>query len=267
MNKGEELGLALEFEQTEYNDASWPIVGEVTSTQEFSPLKVQVLPSSFSADPMFGSYGGTTPPGTAHRWHLPDDLAYKVEAEQGASGEDSPADDSIQLSKEDLERMIAEAEARGREAAYDEAVSTQSAKMAELEDRLQKMLDELVAQLNDHLVAVEKAAVKLSLELAHKLIGQGVEVHPEYIVEIVKQGLAHVGGASIRGIRVSPADFEFINVVGVFKKLKELNGSWEFSSDESIKSGCIIDTSSGEIDFQVDAAWERIKEKVIKVVL
>lgn len=267
MTKAEGLGMALEFEQTPYHDASWPVVGEVAPSPDFTPMKVQVLPSTFSADPMFGSYGGVTPPGTEHRWHLPEGLAYKAVEKQSVNTNKTEAkEDNLQLSKPELDRMLAAAEAKGRESAIAEAVEGQQSKMAELEGRLQQMLDELVGQLNQHISGIEKAAVKLSIELAHKLIGQGVEVNPEYIVEVVKEALTHLGGASIKGIRVSPADYEFINVIGVFKKLKEVNGSWEFSPDDEVKAGCVVDTSAGEIDFQIDAAWERIKERVIRVI-
>jgi flagellar assembly protein FliH len=229
-------------------------------------MRVVVLPSTFAADPMFGSYGGVTPAGTAHRWHLPEGVAYKPANAEKAQTETQAVDDTISLAKDELNRLLAEAESKGREAAITEAVEAQQTKMAELEGRLQQMLDELVSQLNQHILGIEKAAVKLSIELAHKLIGQGVEVNPEYIVDVVKDALKHVGGASIKGIRVSPADYEFINVIGVFKKLKEVNGSWEFAPDEEVKSGCVVDTSAGEIDFQLDGAWERIKDKVIRVI-
>lgn len=266
MAKAEGLGMALEFQQTPYHDASWPIVGEVDLNPDFTPMKVAVLPSTFSADPMFGSYGGVTPSGVSHRWHLPEGIAYKAPEKERTQSDSEVPDDTVTLNKDQLAKMLAEAEEKGREAAIADAVEAQQGKMAELEGRLQQMLDELVGQLNQHILGIERAAVKLSIELAHKLIGQGVEVNPEYIVDVVKEALKHLGGASIKGIRVSPADYEFINVVGVFKKLKEVNGSWEFSPDEEVKSGCVVDTSSGEIDFQIDAAWERIKEKVIKVI-
>jgi flagellar biosynthesis/type III secretory pathway protein FliH len=47
--------------------------------------------------------------------------------------------------------------------------------------------------------------------------------------------------------------------------MKEYDGSWSFVQDETIRAGCVVETSSGEVDFRLDQAWERIKDNVVKV--
>ena len=89
-------------------------------------------------------------------------------------------------------------------------------------------------------------------------------INPEYITQIVKEAVRSVGGASILRVRVSPEDMEFIKVVGLSEQLGELAKGWAFEADATIKSGCIVDSSAGEADFQLDRAWERIRAGVIK---
>jgi flagellar biosynthesis/type III secretory pathway protein FliH len=57
---------------------------------------------------------------------------------------------------------------------------------------------------------------------------------------------------------------EFIEVVGVKKNLRGFDGTWNFESDPTIKSGCVVESSAGEIDFQLDKAWERIQTAVVR---
>ena len=87
----------------------------------------------------------------------------------------------------------------------------------------------------------------------------------EYINDVIRAGLERLGSSRPLRIRVSAQDFEFIEVVGIAKSMKEYDGTWAFVADESINAGCIVETSAGEIDFQLDEAWERIKQNVVSI--
>ena len=119
--------------------------------------------------------------------------------------------------------------------------------------------------MNEAARKVESEAVKFSVEIAEKLVGHAVEINPEYILPIIREALSKAGTANINRVRVSPEDFEFIEVVGVRKVIQEKEGSWDFEADETIRSGCVIDTSAGEIDFRLDEAFKRIADSVVRI--
>jgi flagellar assembly protein FliH len=133
-------------------------------------------------------------------------------------------------------------------------------------ESIEIVLKDLIQQSERTLQELESDAVKFSLEIAKKLVGQAVEINPEYIIEIVREALSKVGSALIERVRVSPQDFEFIEIFGVRKMLDDSDQSWNFESDETVRSGCVVDTSAGEIDYQLEEAWQRIAEQVMRVV-
>ena len=113
---------------------------------------------------------------------------------------------------------------------------------------------------------MERQAVELALQVARKIIEQAVEINPEYIIPIIREAITSSGSAIIRKVRISPQDMEFVEYAGLRKQLKEFDGSWDFEADESIRSGCIVETSASQIDYQLDKAWERVRDQVVKVI-
>jgi flagellar biosynthesis/type III secretory pathway protein FliH len=59
---------------------------------------------------------------------------------------------------------------------------------------------------------------------------------------------------------------EFIDLIGPKRLLKDYDESWTFEAEPAITAGCIVESSAGQIDFQLDAAWNRIKDNVLKAV-
>ena len=112
---------------------------------------------------------------------------------------------------------------------------------------------------------IERHAVELAVDMARNIIEGAVEINPEYIIPIIREAIQMAGGATIERVRVSPEDMEFIEVIGVAKRLKEHDGSWNFEADPEIKSGCVVDTSAGQVDYQLDQAWARARDEVLKL--
>ena len=121
------------------------------------------------------------------------------------------------------------------------------------------------SQIQQEVEAVERRAVEFALQVARKLVGTIVEINPEYILQVIKDAVKLTGGATIKAIRVSPQDLEFIKMLSPERQFKEFDGSWSFQPDDTIRAGCVVETSSGEIEFDLDKTWERINESVTKV--
>jgi flagellar assembly protein FliH len=122
---------------------------------------------------------------------------------------------------------------------------------------MQSQLDQLV-KLH------ETKAVELALAVAKRLVGDVVDERRDYIQGVVSQAVQLANGSKILSVRVGPNDFEFLKLSQYAEQTRIILGEGvKFISDESIRAGCVLVTSAGEIDFNLDAAWERIKSRVL----
>jgi flagellar biosynthesis/type III secretory pathway protein FliH len=257
------------YKATQYSDSLWEVVGEFLNQESFEPLGFEVLASDtdMTADPMFADYGGIPRDGSTQRFH-------------GTAGRFEPNRKGVRSIDEDaeeteaaLDTLRAEYEAKlvqVREAAFEEgklaAIAELDERMSVIEERYGQVLQDVGMQISDNITHIEKSAVELSLQIAQKLVGTVVEINPEYILGIVRESIQLAGGAIIKAIKVSPQDHEFLSLLNLPKQFKEYDGTWSFEADATVNSGCIVITSGGEVDFQLEPAWERIKSKVARVV-
>jgi flagellar biosynthesis/type III secretory pathway protein FliH len=263
-SQGEDIEITqASYQETKYEDASWEIVGTFDGEEAFTPMELSVIDGGeIGVDRMFADYGGLPPEGSVRRWHLPDQLAYTPPVSEE---EEEVVDNTIHIQPEELQRMLAEAEANGRQAGLEESVTINLEKMKQMEEAMTAIVLDLQKQFSENLTHIESEAVGLALNISRKVISFAVEINPEYIVQILHEAIGHCGGARVKKVRVSPDDMEFIKVVGVEKRLKEFDGSWHFEKDDTIRSGCVVESSAGDLDYQLDQAWERIKENVVRV--
>ena len=173
--------------------------------------------------------------------------------------------EQVILTQPKIDQMLKVAFENGREEAMAEAVTSNNERFVEMEGKLKTLLLDLSEQEQSRAAELEKAALRLSLDISRKVIDHAVEINPEYIVEIIRDALSLSGGARVKKVKVSPQDMEFIEVLKVAQSIREFDGSWNFEADETIKAGCILESSAGSIDLQVDKAWERIRDKVLSL--
>ena len=252
------------YEATPYRDADWEIVGECRPTREFAPLQIEAIEAQARhIDPMFADYGGVPKVPGKLRWHLPEHLT-------GAQFQAMAQPESLQEAEEvvgraehqaALEEAYARGLAEGRTAAEAEGKQQQLA----VEQRLQTIFSDLQKQIGEDLVGLQKRCIDLALRISRKIIDTAVEINPEYIMPVIERAVDLSGTATIKNVRVSPQDLEFIELMGLAKSFKEYDGSWEFVADQTIKAGCVVETSAGEIDYQLDKAWERIKDRLVRI--
>lgn len=257
--------IAASFKETPYADQSWEIVGEPVSNEEFEPMVFETIRTEvIGTDPMFEDYGGISKEPSERRWHLPENLAHASEHARRAAAKIEEEAAIPMVPESEVERMCAEAYERGKQEALAQAQAEHTEKIGQIAQQVESVLHDLQSQLNTELIALEQHSVDLAVKVAEKLVGAAVEINPEYIVPILNEALTLAKGAAVRKVRVSPQDMEFIEVVGVTKSLRAFDGTWAFEADATIKSGCVVETSAGEIDFQLDKAWERIQASVVK---
>jgi len=243
-----------DFEEKPYQDARWEVLSEIENPNDFMPLSLEKVDSPQSVDEtgFFPDYGGKVE--GKKLWHNPQGII-----------EDKEEDlvPKVSLTEEELAQKLEAARNEGRAAAQAEAKEIFEAQAAQMNQSLTAMFQDMKAQLDAHGSILETEAVKLSIHIAKKLVTAAVEFNPEYIIHVVKEALSHVRTASISQVRVSPQDLEFIEVLG-FKTQKDFEGI-SFVSDETIRAGCIVETSAGEIDYNLDSSFARIQESVVKI--
>ncbi len=254
------------YKPTKYADTGWPVVGQFENNNAFVPMEFQTLSADdFNLDPMFSDFGGRIG-NTKSRRHgqgsagvysptrrlTEDDIAQEVERQ-------------VQVHAAEHAQQVEQARAQGLEEGRAIAVAEAEEKSRQLEERYIGVIEDIGAQLNEGLASIEQQALNLALEISHKLVGTIVDVNPEYIIDVIKEGIALAGGAKIKSIKVSSQDLEFLNLLNLSKQFKEFDGGWAFEADDTIKSGCVVEMLGGVVDYQIDKAWERIREQVIKV--
>jgi flagellar biosynthesis/type III secretory pathway protein FliH len=228
------------------------------------------------SDPMFEDY--SSQPTAAPR---PDVEESSLEA--GDTGEAlDPQDESLypaseveelqQRHQSEMDALRADYEAQieaGRSSALEEgraeAKTEADQRIKALEASYAGLIEDMNAQILERLGEVERQAVEFSMQVAKKLVGSIVELNPEYILPVVQEAMKLTGGATIKAIRVSPHDLEAIKSLSPERQFKEFDGTWSFVADETIRQGCIIETAAGSAEYDLEKAWERIREQVIRV--
>lgn len=182
------------------------------------------------------------------------------EIEPSEGGSEQAATD---LRKQEFEAALSAARQEGYASGVAETRQEVDAVCAELRQGFNVLIDDFRAQSHELVQEHEQKAVELALQVARRMVGSVAETQREYVVAVIREAMQSVGGATIETIRISPQDFEFLVTQGAGEQLQVGAGATHvFTSDETVKSGCVIVTSSGEIDFDLDAAWSRLHAKV-----
>lgn len=253
------------YRETPYRDEAWEVIGERLEATEFESMRMDVLQSAFGVDPMFADYGGIPNTGQAERFHIAEGGTPEL-GRPKRRAEDRDDENAVpSVPESQVQAMIAEAIEKTRIEVLAEVASEKNSKLEQFEQRIKEIFGDIDTQMKERSAKIELEAVQLSLEISRKIIGTAVDINPEYILPLVRDALQQAGASIVKKVRVSPEDMEFINVIGITKYIKEFDGSWQFEGDSSIKAGCVVETSGGEIDFQLDKAWERIREEALKV--
>jgi flagellar assembly protein FliH len=175
----------------------------------------------------------------------------------------SKSDDTgaLNITEDKLEQALEQAYERG----HADAVSQVQQIQRQLEERYSLLWEDMQTQLTEAASSYEMKSVELAMLVAKRLVGDVVETKREYIIEIIKEAMRAASDSKVVEIRVSPEDYEFLKLGSYGDKDKIISGeSLNFTRDESIRSGCILTTSRGAIDLDLDKAWERIKDKILR---
>lgn len=244
-----------EYRTPPFAGSRYENIGERVRRPVFEPLKVEVIHQEIerTSDPMFADYGGRVSGSRQQKKETPPQEASAIHPSNRQSAPAIPAEEVQRMLDEQYQRGFTEGEHRALEQVADQR--------AGLQHRFELLCGELSDQMQVDVERIERQAMGLAILISRRIIAEAVEINPEYLLPVIREALGYVGGADVQRVRISPADLEFVEIEKVRDRF---DGNWSFIADPAIVSGCIIETSAGEVDYRLDAAWERLKDQVIR---
>jgi len=276
--------IILKYSPTPFSSASWVAIRTEPVSGDFAPMLVETCQGRAQlSDPFFDDF--TSLKSAAEKSHAENTVS-QAEAGamhdlhdgdgSGASGDEPRSHDASQSGNAEkaieealraqaaeFEKRLEEAYARGVEEGSSAAKAEADAASKALGESVATTLDDLKAQVAEHARATEEKGADLALQVARKLLSSVAAENREYILAVIREALALVGGAEVKRIRVSPQDFEFLKTATPQSVAGADDASWAFQPDESVRMGCVVVTSAGEVDFDLDKAWERIRGQIV----
>ncbi len=247
-----------DYKPTPFQSARWEVVGERMSEDKkhFAPMNFEILKAEeYAVDPMFAMFDEAESASSGYGWGESEGVL------SGLSDALSP-----EQRAQELAAKFEEGQALGYQKGLEEAERLAAEKKKELEGQLSKLFSEVEEKVNASLLQMEQEALKFSLNIAKKILETTAEIKPDYIIDVIRQGLHSIGAAKPLRIRVAEQDFEFLEVIGLPPELSKEELGVQYVADPSIKSGCIIETDFGEIDLQLEEMWEKIKSQLYETV-
>ena len=208
-----------------------------------APQRVEVESSAVA--PVSSEQPGRQQPTAAELGHAKDEIDLMLRQARMKAAE---------VEKEAYEKGFSEGERAGRETGE---------KMVEaVLKQYTQTLEELKGLRCNLLTGSEREVVRLSLEVAKKIVKREVCVDEELILALVKVALSRLADQSVMTVRVNPRDCQSILH---FRESPGHRDSWhdgiKLVEDPLItRGGCLIETDSGVIDARVEEQFREIEK-------
>jgi flagellar assembly protein FliH len=174
----------------------------------------------------------------------------------------------VQQAHQQAEQVRRQAEAAGRAAAVEAAQKSLDERIAgQLRDFI-SALDRLVAEANEAkaewLSRWEQSAVAVAAAIAQRVIRRELAQHPEISLDWIRESLRLAAGAAEITLHLNPSDYELLG--GGAEKLAQSLGNLSptniVADPEVSAGGCVIQTSLGQIDQQIESQLARIQDEL-----
>jgi flagellar assembly protein FliH len=156
----------------------------------------------------------------------------------------------------------------GYQAGHSAATAALEKAVAARAEALTSMIDDVVSQRTRLVADSEQGVVRLSCQIAKRIVEKVAETDQETVVRVVKAALGRLAENQKVTVRVNPADIE---------ALKQHKSEWlqatrggsavEIKEDERIRrGGCLIEGSSGNTEAEIDRQIEVIERALVEAV-
>jgi type III secretion protein L len=172
------------------------------------------------------------------------------------------ARDVVVLAQEKAKRIIEEAE-REQDAIQEQARQEGNARgLAEWNHILAR-----TAQRSEELTkSWEETMLRLSVRVAEKIIGEQLRLHPDTIVEIVREVLKGTRPGKHLVIQVNEAEAQQVRVrIDRLKELLSGSSEIEIVSSASVRpGGCVVESELGIIDARLETQLKCLEEVLVR---
>ena len=164
-------------------------------------------------------------------------------------------------SAEELQRIQKKAYEEGYARGH-EAGQAAGMQIAEREtSQLQTLMQNLQTALNQVDQQLAQSLLDLSLEIAHKMVTEALEVHPEIILKIVSTAISSLPHFNQNAhLILNPLDAELVR-----REMGDqlMHAGWKIFTDAKIaRGGCRVETAHSHIDATNPARWRAIVESI-----
>lgn len=184
---------------------------------------------------------------------------------------------TAEAARHEAEQLLANANARAAEierAAEERGLAAAQARIAEevareaepLRERLAATLNELQTLRAQIAQRAERDLVRLSIEIARKIVHREVSVDPDIVLTLARVVLSrlHTGVSnSVARIHLHPDDVAYVQMHQA--QLEVASSSIEFIADRTVEpGGCLVHTEMGDIDARIDQQFAEIARGFLK---
>ena len=166
--------------------------------------------------------------------------------------------------EQDRASVLLDAEKRGYSEGYDKGAAEAEALMA----KANSIINETHVARQEAIKALEPELVELIIRIVRKLISDSMQLKPQVVLHLIRQGLAQSNFTGDVTLRVSKSDYDHV-VANKALLLESVEGGADLDvlKDFSLNSGdCVIETPFGVIDSSLDMQFEEIRES-LKLIL
>lgn len=118
------------------------------------------------------------------------------------------------------------------------------------------------------LQSAEKQIVDLAVSIARKIVIRELSTSPDLILEVVRLAIAKLDDPDKIRIQLNPEDIDMVLTALDIDKLNETgtDTTVNLKADRRIKrGGCVVDSSRGTVDAQVENRIKAVEEAVLEV--
>jgi flagellar assembly protein FliH len=127
------------------------------------------------------------------------------------------------------------------------------------------LLDEAIQARKNMEASLEPDIIEMIQKIVNKLLNDAVQIEPQVIVHLIKQGFANTTVAGDITIHVSPFDYDVVlQNKETFLAMADGSVRLEIVKDFSLNEmDCIIETSYGNIDCSLGQQFDALKNNLI----
>jgi flagellar assembly protein FliH len=173
----------------------------------------------------------------------------------------------------EAERIVAEARVRAADIERQAHEDGRAARAAEVAAEVSRVIDPWQEQLTDTLAELaglrlaisaqaERDLIRLSLEIAKKIVHREVAIDPDVVMALARIGLSRVHNRTAASIHLHPEDLAYVTI-----HRAKLKGGHELELVEDLsieRGGCLIHTEMGDVDARIEEQFAEIETALLE---